>query len=293
MLCPKSLNKKIKTKINLAAYTSFKIGGEADFFFEPRSLKSLREVLFSAKKAGKKVLILGAGSNILVSDFGVEAIVVKLSGSNFRKIENQNACVIAGSGLKLSQLLLFAKDKGLRGLEFLAGIPGTLGGALAGNAGAWGESIGSLVQEVSVLDYSGRLKVLTSGDLRFAYRKSNLNKYIILSAKLKLQKTAKDEIALRIKEYLLKRGRLPGNNLPSAGCIFKNPAGFSAGWLIEACGLKGKIEGGALISPDHANFILNTGKAKSSDVLSLMNLIKRKVKEKFKIGLQPEIKIWK
>ncbi len=293
MLWPKNLNKEIKTGINLAAFTSFKIGGRARFFFEPRDLKSLQQALVCAKKAGVKVFILGAGSNILASDFGIDGLVIKLSGRDFKGLDNPGTCITAGSGLKLNQLILFAEDKGLSGLEFLAGIPGTLGGALAGNAGAWGRSIGERVKEVSVLDYNGRGKLLAGRNLRFAYRKSNLNKYIILSAKLELHAADKDKIAFKIKEYLLRRGKTQGNSLPNAGCIFKNPAKIPAGLLIDACGLKGKTKGAALISRAHANFILNSGKAKCSDVLSLMDLIQRKVKERFKINLQPEIKIWR
>ncbi len=292
MLWPKSLNKKIKAKIDLAAFTSFKIGGQAKFFFEPRDLKSLQEALACAKKAKVKVFILGAGSNILASDSGVDGMVIKLSGKDFQRLDHKGACLTVGSGLKLNQLILFAKDKGLSGLEFLAGIPGTLGGALAGNAGAWGRSIGERVEEVSVLGYNGRPKLLAGRNLRFAYRKSNLNKYIILSAKLKLQAADKDKIAFKIKEYLLRRSKTQGSSLPNAGCVFKNPDKNPAGSLIDACGLKGKTKGGALISRVHANFILNSGKAKSSDVLSLMDLMRKKVKERFKINLQPEIKIW-
>lgn len=293
MLWPKNLNKEIKTGINLAGLTSFKIGGPAKFFFEPKDLKSLRELLASAGSAGVKVFILGAGSNILVSDSGIDGMVIKLSGRNFKGLDNQGSCITAGSGLKLNRLILFAQAKGLSGLEFLAGIPGTLGGALAGNAGAWGSSIGELVKEVSVLDYNGRPKLLAGRELGFAYRKSNLNKYIILSAKLKLHAAGKDKIAFKIKEYLLRRGKTQGDSLPNAGCVFKNPAEKSAGRLIDACGLKGKRKGGASISKVHANFILNSSKAKSSDVLPLMALMRRKVRERFKIDLQPEIKIWR
>jgi len=293
MLWPKNLKYKVKTEIKLAAFTTFKIGGRARFFFEPTDLKSLQEALICAKKSGLKVFILGAGSNILVSDSGINGIVIKLSGRDFKGLDNKGTCITAGSGLKLNQLILFAKDKGLSGLEFLAGIPGTLGGALAGNAGAWSNSIGERVKEVSVLDYNGKQKLLSGSKLRFAYRKSNLNKYIIISAKLQLHAADKDKIAFKIKEYFLRRSKTQRNNLPNAGCIFKNPAKNPAGALIDTCGLKGTTKGAALISKVHANFILNSGKAKCSDVLSLMDLIQRKVKERFKINLQPEIKIWR
>jgi len=290
---PKSLSKKIKTKVNLANHTSFKIGGQAEYFFEPKNLKSLQQVLVSAQQAGKRVFILGAGSNILVSQAGLDGLVIRLSSKDFRNCSGYGSCVVAGSGLKLNVLISFSQKKNLSGLEFLVGIPGTLGGSLMGNAGAGSKSIGELVKQVGVLDYHGKLKLLRSKQLKFAYRKSNLNKYIIIWAKLKLQAAPKKIIAAKINEYLLRRKQSPGNNLPNAGCIFKNPACGSAGRLIDSCGLKGKARGGAVISKRHANFILNTGHAKSGDVLSLMDLMQKKVKERFKINLEPEIKIWK
>ena len=287
-----SLSKKIKTKVNLAGYTSFKIGGQVEYFFEPKNLKSLQQVLVSAKQAGKRVLILGAGSNILVSQAGLSGLVIRLSSQDFRKCYCQGSCIVAGSGLKLNALISFSRKKNLSGLEFLVGIPGTLGGSLAGNAGAWGQSIGELVSQVGVLDYNGKLKVLANKQLKFAYRKSNLNKYIIIWAKLKTHTVQKKIIVAKINENLLRRKQSQGNSLPNAGCIFKNPACGSAGRLIDSCGLKGKVRGKAVISKRHANFILNTGNAKSGDVLSLMELMQKKVRERFKINLEPEIKIW-
>jgi len=293
MLWPKSLSKKIKTKVNLTGYTSFKIGGQAEYFFEPKNLKSLQQVLVSAKQAGKRVFILGAGSNILVSNAGLDGLVIRLSSKDFKKCCCQGSCVVAGSGLKLNALISFSRQKNLSGLEFLVGIPGTLGGSLAGNAGAWGKTIGELVSQVGVLDYNGKLKLLAGKQLKFTYRKSNLNKYIIIWAKLKLQAAQKKVIVAKIEENLLRRKQSQGNSLPNAGCIFKNSACGSAGRLIDNCGLKGKTRGGAVISKLHANFILNTGNAKSGDVLLLMDLMQKKVKKRFKINLEPEIKIWK
>lgn len=293
MLWPNDLNKKIKTNVFLANFTSFRIGGPAKFFFEPEDLVSLQEVLISAREAGIKVFILGSGSNLLVSDSGVDGIVIRLTAKDFKGIYNLGNCIIAGGGLKLNQLILFAKEKCLSGLEFLAGIPGTLGGALAGNAGAWGSSIGELVKQVYVLDYSGRPNLLNCKELTFAYRKSNLNKYIIISATLRLHALNKGAITQKIKGYLRERSRTQINSFPNAGCVFKNPGKNAAGFLIDRCGLKGKTLGGASVSRRHANFILNSHKAKSSDVISLMNLIRKKVKSRFKINLAPEIKIWR
>lgn len=293
MLWPKDLVKKIRNNVSLSDFTTFKIGGEAKFFFEPVDLKSLQKVLVLAKKSGLRVFILGSGSNLLVSDSGVNGIVIKLTAKDFTKACTKGTCIMAGAGLKLNQLILLAKSNGLSGLEFLAGIPGTLGGALCGNAGAWGKSIGKLVKEVCVLDYHGRLKLINRKGLKFGYRKSNLDKYIIISATLRLQVADKKLIERQIREYLLKRGKTQYTRFPNAGCVFKNPGKISAGLLIDRCLLKGKEQGGASVSKTHANFILNSGKAKSADILALMDLIKKKVKSKFKVELSPEIKIWK
>jgi UDP-N-acetylmuramate dehydrogenase len=322
MRWPKSLNKKIKPCVKLAAYTTFKIGGPARFFFEPVSLKELRDALVFARDKRVPVFILGAGSNILVSDSGLNALVIKLSGKDFKGLRINGFYMQAGCGLKLNQLLIRAKNSGLSGLEFLAGIPGTLGGALMGNAGAWGKSIGDLVEEVRVLDYNGKPKLLKKSQLEFGYRKSNLSKYIIVQVKLKLAPAKQDEIASLTSQLLRQRGLGQENNLPNAGCIFKNPSAllkgrqtaalwpaarwpegrglasgcqsrWTAGKLIDACGLKAKAAGGAVISSLHANFILNRGKARSKDVLSLMRLMRREVKRRFKVNLEPEIKIWK
>lgn len=293
MIWPQSLSKKIRTKVDLSGCTSFKIGGLAEYFFEPKNIQELRQALILAKRSGQRVFILGSGSNILVSDAGIDGLVIRLAGKNFKKSFSQGSCIIAGSGLKISALILFSKKKNLSGLEFLVGIPGTLGGCLIGNAGAWGKAIGDLVSEVGVLDYRGKFKLLQSKQFKFSYRKSNLNKYIIIWAKLKLQTVVKKVIVEKIKENLLRRKQSQGDNLPNAGCIFKNPADhFSAGRLIDACGLKGKARGKAVISKRHANFILNVGQAKSKDVLSLIRLTQKRVEKKFKINLEPEIKIW-
>ncbi|MFA4993446.1 MAG: UDP-N-acetylmuramate dehydrogenase [Candidatus Omnitrophota bacterium] len=293
MLWPKNLSKRIKTNVRLSGLTSFKVGGAARFFFEARNIRELREALISAKRAGIPVFVLGAGSNILVSDSGLDGLVIKLSGDFLKLKYGGGACLEAGGALKLNRLIWYTRNKGLSGLEFLAGIPGSLGGALAGNAGAWGKSIGDTVKEARVLDYNGKPKLFAGKDLKFAYRKSNLNKYIIISSKLKLRKADKGAIGSKVKEYLLQRNIAQGNNLPSAGCIFKNPLNNSAGRLIDACGLKGKSKGGAIISKIHANFILNKNRAASKDILFLMDLMQKKVKEKFKVDLKPEIKIWR
>lgn len=290
MRWPKNL--KIKSNVPLTPKTTFWIGGAAQFFSQPRDPRELKALLLAAKGNGVPVFILGAGSNILVSDEGVSGLVIKLDAPYFKKICLEPGLLRVGGGLMLSQMIKFAQDKSLGGMEFLAGIPGSLGGALAMNAGCWGFSIASLVKEAQVMDYRGKVKILQNKQIHFAYRKSSLAKYIILSAGLKLKKSRRLVIKNNISEYLAKRRKAQDLSFPNAGCIFKNPGKKSAGMLIDACGLKGKGIGQAFVSERHANFILNKGACRAKDVLALMRIMKKQVKAKFKLGLQPEIKIW-
>lgn len=274
-------------------HTTFKIGGPAKFFIEPRDTDELRLILGTAKKYNLPLLVIGGGSNILISDKGVKAVVLQLNSPPFKKITFNNHYLKTGSAVRLSQILKKTQERGLGGFEFLAGIPGTVGGALVMNAGIPGRNIGNLVQEVSIMDYNGNIKNLKKKDIKFDYRTSSLSKYIILNACFKLRKKNRQEIRNKISEYLLYRKNIQDLSKPSAGCIFKNPKGTQAGRLIDLCGLKGRSIGGASISKKHANFILNQGNARASDVLELMSLIRKSVKRKFNITLEPEIKIWR
>lgn len=274
-------------------HTSFKIGGPAKYFVEPKDAHELKLLLSSIKRYNIPLLVIGGGSNILVNDKGLRAIVLCLNSPIFKKISFQGNHVFVASGASLSQVFRLTQKQGLSSLEFLAGIPGTVGGALAMNAGIPEKNIGDLVEEVSVIDYNGNIKNLYKEEIKFGYRTSNLSKYIILSARLRLIKKDKQEIKNRIKRYLNHRRVTQDLSWSSAGCIFKNPKGVSAGELIDLCGLKGKRIGGACISRIHANFILNLGHAQARDVLKLMDLAKKDVKKKFNVTLEPEIKIWK
>ncbi len=283
---------RVKFKEPLSLHTTFRIGGKASFFIEPEDVVDLRRVVVSAKRSQMPLKIIGAGSNILVRDEGVEAAVLKLSAPFFWKTSFDRERVRAGSGISLGRLQQTARARSLSGVEFLAGIPGSLGGALVMNAGAWGRCMGDLVENVRVMDHNGKIKVIPRGKIRFGYRSSSLAEYIILGARLKLHKKNKKEIDSVLKEYKRLRKEAQDYSSSSAGCVFKNPPGESAGRLIDLCGLKGKKRGGARVSPKHANFIVNQNKAKAVDVLRLMEEIKKKVKQKFNIGLEPEIRIW-
>ncbi|MBU1905835.1 MAG: UDP-N-acetylmuramate dehydrogenase [Candidatus Omnitrophica bacterium] len=285
---------RVRFKESLKRHTSFRIGGAAKFFIQPKDIADLKLVLISAKKYNIPVFIVGAGSNILVDDKGLEAIVLSLSTAYFKKISYSQQYLEAGSGFSLNRMVSGAARHGLSGLEFLIGIPGTLGGALAMNAGAWGKKIADIVENVTVADYHGNIKKLDRKNIRFVYRGSSLQRYIIINARLRLCKKKKKEIQNTICEYLKARRSSQGDLALSAGSIFKNPtSGSPAGKLIEQCGLKGRRIGDAYVSPKHANFILNKNKASSTDVIKLISLIRRRVKDKFNIELEPEIKIWR
>lgn len=286
------LKAKVKTKEPLKDKTTFKIGGAAEYFAEPKDIGDLQLLLRWAKRYRLPFWVIGAGSNILIDDRGIDGLVIRLTSPFFKKVSFDNNQLKVGSGLGLSQLLARAKNEGLSGLEFLVGIPGTVGGALLMNAGAHNKSISGLVEKVTVMDYNGKMRTLNKKEIKFGYRSCCLSRYVILNAQLKLKKDDKEEIKRRMLKYLCYRKRAQDLSKPSAGCIFKNPKARPAGMLIDLCGLKGKIIGGASVSKKHANFILNLGRAKADDVLKLMALVKRKVKDKFGITLEPEIKIW-
>jgi len=278
----------------LKNHTTFKIGGRARYFAEPASKEELRLLLILAKKHRVQVLILGEGSNLLVDDKGVNALVIRLSAPYFKKIIFKSKSVEAGAGMKLAQFIAQTANRGLGCQEFLAGIPGTIGGALMMNAGQAreGRSIADLIDRVRLMDYNGVIKILPRKRIKFGYRKSGLEKYIILSVDFNLVRRNKNKTCGIIKEYLRQRRQNQDLSWPSAGCVFRNPARDSAGRLIELAGLKGKKIGGARISLKHANFIINLRSAKYREVLRLMQAVKREVKNKFKVELIPEIRIW-
>ena len=288
----KGIKGRVRQKEYLKDYTTFKIGGPAKFLIEPKDTHGLKRALNLLKRYKTPIFVLGAGSNILVSDKGVNAAVIRLVSAYFKKVRFRGNFCEAGSGAMLKQVISSATRRTLSGMEFLAGIPATLGGALVMNAGVAEKNIGDLVKTVTVMDYDGKIKNLNKKDIKFGYRTSNFSKYIILGACIKLTKSNKQEIKDKIKRYLSYRQATQDLSFANAGCVFKNPKRYSAGKLIDLCGLKGKRIGDACISNKHANFILNLNKAKSRDVLKLMGLIKARVKKKFNINLESEIRIW-
>ncbi len=276
--------------ILLASYTTFKIGGPAKYFYEAKDAEDIIKAVKMACQLNIPYFILGGGSNLLVSDKGFEGLVIKVQSSRFKV---QSCRIFIDAGVKLSKLVDLAVKNSLTGLEWAAGIPGTIGGAVRGNAGAFGGSMSEIVKLVKVL--RGRnIKQLVSKDLKFTYRDSIFkhNKDIILSTELQLKKGSQAEIKKQIKKNLQHRRENQPIKALSTGCVFKNvrnKLNKSAAELIEEAGLKNKAIGGAIISKKHANFIINTGKAKAEDVIILISLIKAKVRNKFGIQLQEEV----
>ena len=291
----------VQKNISLKNYTTFKIGGKAKYFFVAKTKKDLILAITVAKKLKIPFFILGGGSNLLASDQGYKGLVIKIRNTKYKILRSrtsslwgkQNTKIYTEAGAPLSQLLNEATKNNLTGMEWIAGIPGTVGGAARGNAGAYGSSLADNIQEVEVYDVKKRkIKIFKKKDCRFAYRDSIFKKnknLIVIFLVLKLKKGDKKEIEKKIKEYLDYRKKHQPLNFPSAGSIFVNPEGFSAGQLIEKCGLKGKKIGEAQISKIHANFIVNRNRAKAKDVKKLINLMKKKVKQKFGLVLKEEI----
>jgi UDP-N-acetylmuramate dehydrogenase len=290
---PKNLKSKVFKKEPLSRHTTFKIGGPAEFFIGVRDLADLKTIVNLVKIYKVPLRIIGAGSNILAADRGIRGIILNLNQPFFKKINFKGNTAEAGAGCSLPQFIRQCQLRGLTGMEFLAGIPGTIGGALMMNAGVKNSSIADLVENVRAMDYNGTVKDLGRKEIKFGYRSSGLDKYIILDARFRLKSARPLKIKKKIQDNLTKRKVKQDYAYPSAGCVFKNPPQDSAARLIDLCGLKGKSIGAAAVSLKHANFIVNLGQAKAKDVLKLIGLLKKEVKNKFNIELEPEIKIWK
>lgn len=285
------LGEKLLADIILAPYTTFKIGGRAKYFFVAESAEDILKAVQAGRQTGVPYFILGEGSNLLVSDEGFNGLIIKIQNTKYQIL---NTHCHTDAGVLLSQLVKATAGAGLTGLEFAAGIPGTVGGAIFGNAGIKDRGVGNVVESVTLLFPDGEIKTVDKDWMEFGYRESKLEKYspserpIILSAVLKLEKGEPEKIKAEIQERHQKRSeKLPSE--PSAGCIFKNLPNQSAGALIEQAGLKGKRIGDAAISEKHANFIINLGNAKADDILQLIKLIKQTVKEKLNVALEEEI----
>ncbi len=284
----------IKGKVQLdqpiAPYTTYHLGGKATAFVEPQSTEDLAELLRCVSHAGVPTLILGGGSNVLFADEGFQGVVIRL-GRGFQGLKISGNKVIAKAGTQLVSVLNKAREAGLGGVEFLAGIPGTVGGAVVGNAGAKKAWIGPSVEDLTIVTARGEIKKLAKAEYWYGYRASSLKMSgnVLVEVSLKLKKEPKAVIEKKVKEYFKnRRGKQPRVE-KNAGSVFKNPEGEFAGRLIEAAGLKKFKVGGAQVSGIHANFIINDGTASAHDVVAVMREIQKRVQTEYRVRLEPEI----
>ena len=277
----------------MSKHSTFGIGGAAKIFLLPNNENEIKQVLKYSKKNKIKIFFAGSGSNVLFSDHGFDGIIISLK-KTFKHLEIfDSGHIIAGSGVILVKMVTKAINKNIKGLESLAGVPGTLGGALYMNAGAYGSEISNYFISARFLNMDGEEKIITNQEAQFSYRKSSFPKdYILIEAEFKCNKGDITEIIKNKKQFSKSRKNSQPLQYRSAGSVFKNPSSkLAAGYLIDNAGLKGVKKGDAMISDKHANFIVNKGKASSDDVVYLIQLIRKKVSEKFKINLDLEIKL--
>jgi UDP-N-acetylmuramate dehydrogenase len=272
-------------------FTSMKVGGSADCLFFPKDVDELRKVIRFARRKKIPFLILGKGTNLVVRDKGVRGWVINLT-QGMEKIKIDGEVVEAEAGLSLQRLVQSSIQKGLTGLEPFSGIPGTVGGGLAMNAGAWGAELKDVLLSMTLMKEDGEIVERPRSKLRFSYRGLVLPpSWIILKGRFQLKKGKKEEIFERVKSYSEMRKRRQPLDYPSAGSIFKNPKEGPAGKWIEEAGLKGFRIGKAMVSERHANFIINLGKAKAEEVIRLMEFVEKKIYEEKGISLEREVKV--
>lgn len=284
--------KFVRTDERLAPHTWFKLGGPAQYFAEPTTVEELAALIRRAREESLSVRMLGGGSNLLVRETGVPGVIVRLSGPAFTGVAPGKNQLTVGSGARLSNAISTAVREGLAGLETLVGIPGTVGGALHGNAGSRGGDIGQWVAQATLMNDTGEIIRRTRDELVFAYRESSLDELVILDVMFQLESDNPEELTKRMqKQWIVKKANQPLDH-QSAGCIFKNPRGMSAGMLIDQAGLKGARVGGAEVSDRHANFIVTDETATSNDVLQLIEQIRERVFERLGVELELEIEIW-
>ena len=274
----------------MSAHTTFKIGGAADILITVGNLSELQTVISACKDCSMPYMILGNGSNLLVSDKGIEGAVIALDG-DFKEISVESETVTAGAGAKLSRLCTVAMEHSLSGLEFAYGIPGTVGGAMYMNAGAYGGEMKDVALSVTALSPDGSVREVPAAEMALGYRTSvfKTNGDIILFAKYNLHTGDKSAIKAQMEDIMGRRKSKQPLEYPSAGSVFKRPEGAFAGTLIEQCGLKGKTVGGAQVSEKHAGFIINVGGATCDDVMELVKVVQDTVKAETGYILEREI----
>lgn len=282
---------QILTEEPMRKHTTFRIGGPVDIFVIPKTIEDVAKVCAIARKEEIPLFVLGNGSNLLVADQGMDGIVLQIY-KNFSGISTDGNELTIKAGTLLSTAAKAALSEELTGFEFAGGIPGTFGGAVVMNAGAYGGEIVQVLKEVTVLTQDGEVKTIPAKELELGYRTSNVikNGYVVLSGTIALEKGDPDEIKAKMDEYSLARKTKQPLELPSAGSTFKRPEGYFAGKLIQDAGLRGYQVGGARVSDKHCGFVVNQEEATAADVMQLIEDVQRIVKEKFDVVLEPEVK---
>lgn len=289
---PEIIEEIFRYDVPLQRYTSFRTGGAAEIFVEPENTAELKKVLQFCKDEQKKVFIFGKGTNLLVNDNGVKGVVIHLGGVDFKRIERNGRYVSSGAGVNLPQFIRKTALWGLGGLEVLAGIPGSVGGAVMMNAGGKYGDISDTISSLTTMTFDGKITNLNRKDVEFAYRECNLSKQIVVNVEFTLKESKIEVVLEKMDEiYKEKKEKQPLSTF-NAGSIFKNTQHFKAAELIDKANLKGQKVGGAVVSEKHANFIVNTGNATSADILELIKIIKETIKKKYNVSLEQEIQIW-
>ena len=283
---------QVKVQEPMKHHCTFQTGGPADYFVEVSSWRVLFTVLALLKEEGVPVTVLGKGSNVLVKEGGIRGAVVTL-GEGFRQVRRDGNCLVVGAGTPLSQMALAAMEASLSGVAFAGGIPGTFGGAVVMNAGAYGGELKDVLKEVTVLDQKLQVQTLPASALDLGYRHSNIIEkgYLVLEGVLELEEGDKEAIRAQMKDYATRRREKQPLEYASAGSTFKRPEGHFAGALIEQCGLKGYQVGGGAVSTKHAGFVVNLGQAKSDDLLAVIAHVQSVVLEQTGVALECEVKI--
>ena len=290
-LCKIAGNNNVCLNEDMRKHTTFKAGGEAKYFVTPDSIEMIKELILYL---GENIpyYIIGNGSNLLVRDEGYDGVIIKL-GQKFAEYTIEDNKIKCKSGVFVSKIANEACEHELTGLEFAAGIPGMIGGAVAMNAGAYGGEFKDVIENVTVMDKNGKVMTLSNEDMCFEYRNSIVwdKEYIVLEASMKLEKGEKDKIREKMEEFLMARKEKQPLEYPSAGSTFKRPEGYYAGKLIMDAGLRGYSVGDACVSEKHCGFVINKGNAKSADIIKLIDDVRKIVKDKYSIELETEVKI--
>jgi len=282
----------VRENVPLADRTWLKLGGPTQYFAQPESVEELQAVVERCRSEGMLVRLLGGGSRVLVRDEGVRGMVISLDEPAFGRISVAGNQVTVGGGAKLAHVITSSVGTGLAGLESLVGIPGTIGGALHGNAGIQGGDIGQWTTHATVMTRGGEILQHDRDNMVFAYRQSSLDELVILEAQFELEEENPTELTKRMqKQWIIKKSNLPMAH-ENASCIFKNPRGISAGMLIDQAGLKGERVGGVEVSQRHANFFIAHPDATSRDVLALVEVVRNLVAERMGVELETEIEVW-